>query len=265
MKNFKDREFLLENKDLVVIDVRKYEEYMESHVKRAFFLDYEKDLASEVKAHGGRHPLPDKEKLQAKLRSIGINKDSKVLAYDGGSNDSAGRLWWLLKYYGLEQVYVLHGGFAATKEEDRDDVVPESADGDIVLILNEAMTASYEEVKAYSEAEDIGNKVVVDSRSEERYKGIVEPIDKKKGHIRNAKNVFYRKHFNSDNTLKAMEEIRENFKEVEKFDDVVFHCGSGVTACTNIMLLDELGKESRLYVGSFSDFISYDENEVVGE
>lgn len=265
MKNFKDRAFLLENRDLVVIDARKETEYRESHVKGAYFLDYEKDLASEVKAHGGRHPLPDKERLQEKLRSFGIHKDSRVLAYDGGSNDSAGRLWWLLKYYGLKQVYVLHGGFAATKEEDRDDAIPEPADGDIVLIENESMTASYEEVKAYSEAGEIGNKVVVDSRSEERYKGIVEPIDKKKGHIRNAKNVFYRKHFNSDNTLKDMEEIKENFREVEKFDDVVFHCGSGVTACTNIMLLDELGKESRLYVGSFSDFISYDENEVVRE
>lgn len=265
MKNFKDMEFLVENKDLVIIDVRKYEEYMESHIKGAFFLDYEKDLASEVKAHGGRHPLPDKEKLQEKLRTFGINKDSRVLAYDGGSNDSAGRLWWLLKYYGLEQVYVLQGGFSATKEEDRDNAIPESGDGDILLIENEAMTASYEEVKAYSEAEVTGNKVVVDSRSEERYKGIVEPIDKKMGHIRNAKNVFYRKHFNADNTLKPMEEVRENFKELDKFEDVVFHCGSGVTACTNIMLFDELGKKSRLYVGSFSDFISYDENEVVRE
>ncbi|HSP47531.1 MAG TPA: sulfurtransferase [Clostridiaceae bacterium] len=265
MKNFKDRDFLVSHKDLVVIDVRKIEEYRLSHVKGAYFLDYEKDLASEVKEHGGRHPLPDREKLQEKLRSFGVTSDSRVLVYDSGSNDAAGRLWWLLKYYGLEHVHVLMGGFATTQEEDRDDVLPEAKEGDIVLVENDAMTASYEEVKAYSEAEDNGGKVVVDSRSEERYKGIVEPIDKKKGHIRNAKNIFYRKHFNADNTLRPMEEIRENFSEVDKYDDVVFHCGSGVTACTNIMLFDELGKESRLYVGSFSDFISYDENEVVRE
>lgn len=265
MKNFKDREFLVNNKDLIVIDTRKIEEYRESHVKGAYYLDYEKDLASEVKEHGGRHPLPDRERLQEKLRSFGIRADSRVLAYDSGSNDSAGRLWWLLKYYGLEHVHVLMGGFAATREEDRDAVIPETRDGDVILVENEEMTASYEEVKTYSEAEENGSKVVVDSRSEERYKGIVEPIDKKKGHIRNAKNVFYRKHFNDDNTLRPMDEIKENFKEVDRYDDVVFHCGSGVTACTNIMLFDELGKKSRLYVGSFSDFISYDENEVVRE
>jgi thiosulfate/3-mercaptopyruvate sulfurtransferase len=92
----------------------------------------------------------------------------------------------------------------------------------------------------------------------------VEPIDVKKGHIRNARNIFYRSHFTETNHINR-DSLENNFKDISAYDDVIFHCGSGVTACTNIMLFDELGKQSRLYLGSFSDFISYEENTVERE
>lgn len=269
MKNFKDRDFLIAHDDLVVIDARfdmsnpKYgrESYEKSHAKGAGYLDLNMDLAGTVRTHGGRHPLPDQETFQQKLRALGLNNDSRVLVYDDGDNASAGRLWWMLKYYGLQDVYVLHGGFNELKDEDLTDRTEHFPSGNILLKPDDSMTASYEEVLAYSKKDSPDDQVIVDSRSEERYKGIVEPIDVKKGHIRNVKNIFYRSHFSETNHI-TRDALENSFKDIEAKDDVIFHCGSGVTACTNIMVFDEIGKQSRLYLGSFSDFVSYEENTV---
>lgn len=257
MKNFKDIEFLRNETDLVVIDTRKRAEYLKDHMSGAYSLDLDLDLAAPVREHGGRHPLPDTMTFQKKLRAMGIADDSRVIIYDNGGNDSAGRLWWMLKYYGLKDVFVLSRGYSEFSDEEKDALVPGQKEGTITLVPDESMTAPYEEILEYSRQEKVEGKVVVDSRSEERWKGLVEPLDLKMGHIPNAVNIFYRKCFNGDNSLKDMDFIKETFEPVTGYDDVVFHCGSGVTACTNIMLFDELGRKSRLYVGSFSDYISY--------
>ncbi len=272
MKNFKNIDFLKAHEDLVLLDVRfdmsnpdsGRESYNNSHAKGAGYLDLNKDLAGVVKEHGGRHPLPDQNTFQEKLRSLGVNHNSKVLIYDNGDNSAAGRLWWMLKYYGLEDVYVLHGGFKEFGDENLTDRIETFSKGDITLTPDDSMTASYEEVLAYSKKDKPFGQVVVDSRSEERYKGIIEPLDVKKGHIKNTENIFFRNHFNETNHLK-MDALEKNFENIKDIDDVVFHCGSGVTACTNIMAFDEIGKKSRLYLGSFSDFVSYEENTVERE
>lgn len=272
MKNFKDRDFLLKSENLKVIDVRYNmsdpdygkKAYAKEHYRGAAFLDLDQDLAGPVKEHGGRHPLPDQETLQEKLRSIGIRNDSKVLIYDDGDNSAAGRLWWMLKYYGLNEVYVLNGGFGKLKEEDLTSEEETFERGDIELKPDETMTASYEEVLEYSKSDHLKNQILIDSRSEERYKGLVEPIDRKKGHIRHAQNINFRSHFDENGEI-VEDSLKDNFKNTLAYNDVIFHCGSGVTACTNIMALDELGKSSRLYVGSFSDFVSYEENTVERE
>src|SRR5690554_3883162 len=129
MKNFKGRDFLLAQDDLILIDVRYdmsnkcygKEAYEKSHAKGAGYLDLDMDLAGPVKEHGGRHPLPDQDAFQEKLRALGIHDDSKVLIYDDGDNSAAGRLWWMLKYYGLDHVFVLHGGFSTLQVEDLTD------------------------------------------------------------------------------------------------------------------------------------------------
>jgi thiosulfate/3-mercaptopyruvate sulfurtransferase len=272
MKNFKDRDFLIENPDLFVIDVRynmndaEYgkKAYEVSHYKGAHFLDMDRDLASKVGIHGGRHPLPDTKNFEEKLRSIGLKNNTPVLVYDDGDNSAAGRLWWMLKYYGVEHVYVLEGGFATLRPEDLSKELPHTVPGDIRLIENHKMVASYEEIKEYADQGPAPSKIVVDSRSLERYLGHVEPVDTKKGHIPHAVNIFFRSHFNEDNTLN-MDKLNENFKPILEKEDIIFHCGSGVTACTNVMALDELGIASRLYIGSFSDYISYEDNKVERE
>ena len=273
MKNFISLEFIKENPDVRVIDVR-YDmndasygrnAYRKAHFKGAAFLDLDKDLAGPVKEHGGRHPLPEISILEDKLRSIGVNNDSKVLIYDEGDNSSAGRLWWMLKYYGLKDVFVLNGGYKTLGEDFLTDREETFERGNLILKPNESMKATYEEVLEFSKGSKPLDQVLVDSRSEERYRGIIEPVDGKKGHIRNAENVFFKNNFNSDGTLKDKESLMRNFSDILSHKDIIVYCGSGVTACSNIMVLDELGKSSRLYPGSFSDFVSYDENTVEKE
>lgn len=272
LKNFKDRQFLLENPDLVRIDVRydmhrpEYgpEAYALSHLKNAAFLHMDQDLAAPAKAHGGRHPLPDLHMIQEKLRSIGLSNHSRVIIYDDGDNNAAGRLWWMLKYYGLQDVYVLEGGFSALLEEDLTSAQSEFSRGDITLNPQETMTASYEEVLAYAQGDIPQDQVLIDSRSAERWRGEVEPVDPVAGHIPHTRNVFFRQHFDGQNRLLPLEQVKSHFGDLlEK--EIILHCGSGVTACTNTMVLDELGKPSRLYVGSYSDYVSYPENTVVKE
>jgi len=273
MKNFKNLEFINENPDLRIIDVRYdmndgdygISAYKKAHLKGAAFLDVDKDLAGPVKEHGGRHPLPEIRILENKLRSIGINNDSKVLIYDDGDNSSAGRLWWMLKYYGLNDVFVLNGGFKKLRVELLSNHEETFKRGNIILKPDDHMRATYEEVLEFSQGNKTADQVLVDSRSEERYQGIIEPVDRKKGHIRNAVNVYFKNNFNADGTLKDQESLMKNFNNILNHKDLMVYCGSGVTACTNIMVLDELGKPSRLYLGSFSDFVSYDENTVVKE
>ena len=273
MKNFKGIEFIKENPGLRVIDVR-YDmndgnygrnAYRKAHFKGAAFLDLDKDLAGPVKEHGGRHPLPEISILEDKLRSIGINNDTKVLIYDDGDNSSAGRLWWMLKYYGLKDVNVLNGGFKTLGEDLLSDQEETFESGNLTLKPDDRMRATYEEVLEFSKENKPLGQVLVDSRSEERYQGIIEPVDRKKGHIRNAENVFFKTNFNPDGTIKDKESLVKNFRHILSHEDIIVYCGSGVTACSNIMVLDELGKSSRLYPGSFSDFVSYDENTVVKE
>lgn len=269
MKNFKDRDFLIENPDLIVLDVRysmsdaEYgkKSYAASHYKGAHFLDMDQDLADVVGTHGGRHPLPDMKLFEEKLRSIGLENHSRVLIYDDGDNSSAGRLWWMLKYYGLSQVYVLQGGFKMLLPEDLTSDSSETKRGNITLTAHPDMTAPIEEITDYAKNGSVSGKLLIDSRSKERYQGLVEPVDHKKGHIPHALNIFFKDHFKEDQTF-DLEKAKKNFHEILHVDDVIFHCGSGVTACTNIMALDELGKKSRLYVGSFSDYISYEDNVV---
>lgn len=271
LKNFRTRDEIISLEDFRLFDVRfqmndlayGQEAYDKEHGKGAAFLDLAKDLSGEVKSHGGRHPLPEKKEFQGKLRQYGLEENQKVLIYDDGDNLAAGRLWWLLKYYGFTKVYVLLGGFSALKSIDVSQQKETFQKSTLTLKDNPNLLASYEEVKHLSGLSEEGHKILVDSRDEERYQGIVEPIDTKKGHIPGAINVPYKNHFADGGHVKEEIVLHENFKELPKGSEVIFYCGSGVTACSNIMVYEELGNSSRLYSGSFSDYISYDENQVV--
>lgn len=271
MKNLVTRKWLQENLDnLILIDCRfdmmnptwGRKIYLGSRIPGAFYMDLDEDLADKVSIHGGRHPLPDLNLFAQKLEKMGISNDSTVVIYDEGDLSVAARLWWMMKYIGLENVKLLEGGFYHWNSEGMPlEIELEEktiSRGKIEVTIKDKMICDVEYVKAIM---NDNTKIIIDSRTIERYRGEVEPIDKIAGHIPNAKCYLWSE--NLDNGIfKDMEYLKDRFKELKNYEEVIVHCGSGVTAPVNIVALDEIGISSILYLGSWSDWISYDENPV---
>lgn len=276
MSNFVTSKWLYEHikdKDLVIVDCRadlfdkEYGKrlYNEGHIEGTQFLDVKKDLAGEVKEHGGRSPLPDLEKFKEKLEFIGISDNTTVVAYDEAELAGAERLWWMLKYLGHTKVYVLNGGIKAWVREAYPLTVEikEMKKGKINIRLNKNLITDMIEVKANKDKEGF---IIVDSRAKERYKGEIEPIDKKAGHIPGALNYHWKDVLKENSEFKSKEDIKAHFKKLQVYKNIVLHCGSGIDACGNFIAMSEIDMKPRLYVGSWSDWVSYENNPVtVGE
>ena len=262
----------LNNEKLVIVDCRfnlmdkQYgkKSYEEGHIKGAVRVDIETELSSEVKEHGGRHPLPSIEELKNTFENIGINSDSIVVAYDEGDLAGPCRLWWILKYLGHEKVYVLDGGINDFKEisEEINQEIKSIKKGNFKVEVNEGMRVNMEYVKERLYKDNIA---IIDSRENQRYKGEFEPVDKKAGHIPSALNYFWMDILNKNEdklNMKSQEELEKHFKNLKNYDEVIVYCGSGITACPNSLALSEVGVKHKVYSGSFSDWISYEENEI---
>lgn len=235
-------------------------EYREEHIPGAHYLNMEGVLAGEVKMHGGRHPVPDVSSFTHTMNSIGLDSDKTVIAYDRDGSGAA-RLWWLLNYFGHAKVRVLNGGFSLWKELDFpvSQAMPEKKKGNFVPGRNGYILMDSTNLKNIDR-----NTRIIDSRARERYEGIVEPIDKKAGHIPGAINIPYTDVIERGGLFKSSEELEKIFAEAG--EDPVLYCGSGVTSCVNFIAMYSIGRNPRLYAGSWSDWISYEENEVaVGE
>ncbi|MBS4199451.1 sulfurtransferase [Bacillus sp. FJAT-49732] len=231
--------------------------YYENHIPGAVFFDLEKDLSSHVSKHGGRHPLPSVSIFIKKLGEAGITQETTVVAYDDGEGAFAGRFWWLLSYLGHKDVYVLDGGYKAWKEADYEvtDTIPTYDYSEFVPFIKDEMLASYEHVKK-------GEGLLVDSRARERYLGLIEPLDARAGHIPGAINIEWTDGF-ENGLWKDLEAQKERFSNLDKTEEIIVYCGSGVTATPNILALKASGfKNVKLYAGSYSDWVSYDENPV---
>lgn len=270
MKNLVSVKWLKENnnEDIVVVDCRfdlqtpSYgkDSYLKNHIPNAVYIDVDKDLAGNVKEHGGRHPLPDLNEFKSKLESCGIGNNTRVVAYDDGEVAGASRFWWMLKYIGHDKVYILDGGIKVWIESGYylSSDVPKKEKKCLDINIDESILVTVDEVKKSISEE---GSVIIDSRSFERYKGEVEPIDKKAGHIPNAKNYFWMNVL-ENNKVKDNKTLETYFDELLKYKKVIVHCGSGITGCVNYLALDEIGVKPKLYLGSWSDWISYDDNEV---
>lgn len=262
----------LNNQNLVVVDCRfdlmdkEYgkRSYEKEHIKGAVRVDLEKDLSSEVREHGGRHPLPKIEKLKETFENIGISNESIVVAYDEGDLAGPARLWWILKYLGHKEVYVLNGGIEAFKSvggEVTSDVEPIEK-SEFKVNVNKDMIVDMEYVKDRIDNERVA---IVDSRENKRYIGEFEPVDKRAGHIPGALNYFWMDILDKAEdgfTIKSQDKLKELFNKLNDYDEVIVYCGSGVTACPNSLALTEAGVNHKLYAGSYSDWISYEENTV---
>jgi thiosulfate/3-mercaptopyruvate sulfurtransferase len=255
-----------ENPQVVIIDCRfsladpefGQKQYQESHIPGAFYLDLNRDLASSVGKHGGRHPLPNIGELADKLSAIGINSaETLVIAYDDSRLAFAARLWWLLRYMGHSKVALLDGGFSGWKAAGYPvtNILPEPREGNFVAHLQQDLAVDIEAVK---ERKDLPGTVLVDSRESERYEGLREPIDPIAGHIPGAVNYPWQEVTDKTGKVRSTSEQKHRWAELEKAKEIIVYCGSGVTACVNLLSLEIAGiPDAKLYVGSWSDWCSY--------
>ncbi len=237
-------------------------QYAMEHISNAAYFHLEWDLSSEVTKHGGRHPLPNLKKFVNKLNSIGVDNETIVVAYDDGSCMVASRFWWLLRFLGHTQVYVLEGGMKEWRNGGypTDMIVPLFQKKSFLPNIQIHMIAAMKDVK-----QAIKNKKIqlLDSREYARYTGEIEPIDKKAGHIPRAMHCFWKDGLTEDGKWKSIEEQQKRFANLKKKKPIIVYCGSGVSATPNVLALLEAGfYDVKLYVGSFSDWISYDKNKI---
>lgn len=229
-------------------------EFVTGHVPGSQWIDVDTDLAEPPIGPGGRHPLPSTARFQAAMRRAGVHRDSRVVALDAGNSLAAGRLWWLLRHAGHDDVRVLDGGFAAWQLEGGEVEI-----GDPVAVPPGDFTAGAGVLPVVSADEVAGldnpDVTVWDVRVVERYRGEVEPIDPVAGHIPGARNLPAAANHQSDGRFRPVAELREVFSDVRPGD--VVYCGSGITAAQALlaMTVAGVGAGVRLYPGSWSDWI----------
>lgn len=254
--------------DLLIFDVSNNpnarKNYDAKHLEGAVFVDVNSQLA-DIKtsaADGGRHPLPTAEKFCETLSTLGISPESYVVIYDDKSGaNAAARFWWMLKAIGHEKVRVLDGGFQAAIDAGfpTSDKTKTIKRGAYQCGKWNLPTADLAEVKTASADE---NFLIVDVRETPRYNGETEPFDKIAGHIPNAKNIPFAENLDADGNFLSPEKLHEKYEnELGNFskENVIVHCGSGVTACHTLLALDYAGFEiPKLYVGSWSEWSSND-------
>jgi thiosulfate/3-mercaptopyruvate sulfurtransferase len=250
---------------LVLIDARTgpgaKEAYQTRHLEGALHVDLEEDLAQKgpSPAEGGRHPLPPVETFAALLGRLGIVPTSRVVVYDdkAGANPAA-RVWWMLRAVGHEAVQVLNGGMeaavAAGFPVDAHEVKPRST-APYTVSGWQLPLATVEEVERAA-----GDKeaMVIDVRDAVRYRGEREPIDTIAGHIPGAVNLPFIENLDAQGGFRSPQELRRHYTDAlgnRRSDNVIVHCGSGVTACHTLLAMDYAGLAiPRLYVGSWSEW-----------
>jgi thiosulfate/3-mercaptopyruvate sulfurtransferase len=236
--------------------------YAVDHIPGAVYLDLEQDLSGPKGKHGGRHPLPDWDDFTLRLGVSGIDRESKVIVYDDQGGAMASRLWWMLQTLGHEEVYVLDGGYTLWKQAGYPvtDEPPAVHPAVFEARPQEGKVVHMEDVKSR-----LGRPgtVLIDSREERRYLGLEEPIDPIAGHIPGAKSYFWKRSLNEQGGWKEAAALKDQFADLAAADEIIVYCGSGVTACPNVLALKEAGFSNvLLYSGSWSDWVSYKDNPV---
>jgi thiosulfate/3-mercaptopyruvate sulfurtransferase len=252
---------------LVVVDCRfklddpgwGAREYESAHIPGAVYVDLDRDLAGRKTGSNGRHPLPDPAAFSATVGALGIERGTQVVAYDQDAGSFASRFWWMLRWLGHAEVAVLDGGFAKWIGENRptrpgrESRPPRTFAG----VARKEMVAGADDVAGLIGREEWR---LLDARAPERFSGETETIDKKAGHIPGARNHFFKWNVDERNTLRAAGDVRARFLETlggVPPERAVCYCGSGVTACQNLLAMEHVGlRGARLYPGSWSEWSS---------
>lgn len=277
MKNLIEAKTLYENrKNIILVDASgnfldKAEgkiKYAKEHIPGAFHMDLDEDLCGAQGLHGGRNPLPQNmADFARRLENIGIGQDSSIVVYDEGAMYSS-RFWWMCKYIGLQDVKVLNGGLKAWKAagyETTTDLptLPEKK-GKIQIQLQDQRRADIQDIRRII-ADKSGKSAIIDSRSNERWRGAEDNIDPKWGHIPGSLNYYYGNVLDENEKYKDPDFLKEHYRALDQYDELIFHCGSGVSGSINIIALEEIGRSSKFYVGSWSDYITYEDAIIVVE
>ena len=256
----------LDDPQIVIVDCRfaltepelGHQHYQISHIPGARFLDLNQDLSAPVERHGGRHPLPDFTKLAEKLGAIGVkSQETLVVAYDDSRLAFAARLWWLLRYMGHDKVALLDGGWKAWQAAGYPvtDALATPQSETFVPQLRSEWVVNIDTLKVRKDLPDV---VVIDSRESDRYLGKREPIDPIAGHIPGAINYPWQDVTDAQGYLRSISEQQQRWVDVEPSAEVLVYCGSGVTACVNLLSLELAGiNTGKLYAGGWSDWCSY--------
>lgn len=232
-------------------------QYLEGHIPGARYAHLDRHLSGPKTGTNGRHPLPDPDTIARTFSALGISSGQQVIAYDADSGMYAARLWWMLRWMGHDAVAVLDGGLARWQREGhavRGGAEPSTA-GHFTGAPRPGWRVTVDDVM-----KDLGSplRLLVDSRTPERYRGINETLDPVGGHIPGAANYFFQQNLTAEKTFKSPDDLKTQWSAIIKGrdpQDVVVYCGSGVTACHNLLALEHAGIHgARIYPGSWSEW-----------
>jgi thiosulfate/3-mercaptopyruvate sulfurtransferase len=237
-------------------------EYVKAHIPGAVYAHLDRDLSGAKTGANGRHPLPAPGALASALAGFGIESGVQAIAYDQDNGMYASRLWWLLRWLGHDAVAVLDGGFAKWTSEGRPTTngVEGRPTREFKGLERPGMMVNASDVASLAGKPEWR---LVDARAPERYRGDKEPIDKVPGHIPGAANYFFGRNLDASGTFRSPEEIRQQLDSQlgplghTAPDHIVCYCGSGVTACHNLLAFEHAGiTGAKLYPGSWSEWSS---------
>ena len=227
------------------------------HLPGSYHLHLDHDLSGPRTNQGGRHPLPTAEAFTATMRGIGLRHDMLLVACDDGSHAGAARLWWLARYFGHRNTRVLDGGIAAWTRAGYplDEAAPASGYGDFSARPDDSMRIAFAGVQARR-----ADLKLVDARDPRRYAGLEEPVDPRGGHIPGAWNLPWQGAMDAAGCMLDAAAQRQRWSLLaEDTRQPVMYCGSGVTACVNLLALEIAGIHGALlYAGSWSDWCQQD-------
>lgn len=255
---------MMNDANLIVVDSRHdlmnascgREAYAAAHIPGAIFMSIDDDLSAKKTGKNGRHPLPSPEAFARTLGETGIGNTSKIVVYDQGSSMFVGRLWWMLKWLGHNDVSVLDGGFAQWQKDARAVESTPNTRAATSFIANPRETMRMSASETLAAIADPTRRIL-DARAAERFRGEVEPVDPVAGHIPGAMNRPFSLNLR-DGVFKSSEALREEFEALlagRAPEAIIHQCGSGVSAISNLIAMEHAGLSgSKLYAGSWSEW-----------